>query len=387
MNEKQNEHLTENSDEPKQYEIEVTIKPSISSTNTMQAKQTNTTINPFQTNMAGNRQPNQNVSQITNNSNMNVNKEISNNNLMSRPNNAQLLNNMSFIQKAFQNSPNGSLALDHTMLFLLKTIREASANNNNININNVQPQVQLQKKVAPSQPAAPLKQPINPSFPQTQIHVTPAPPISPPISPPSTQINNMNNMNNVNNKSHIRIGGYRFNQNNQLEYQCFPDQDIKNQQTSPNSNSFYCSSDKMNDFESIRQFWLRNNGYNEKSPRTPIVKPKKKKKKTIRSYLDYSSYSPPDSPRIKASEKPQKQVARYSGSKVSAANLPVMLSIDKEPKVNVLGIVQTTPIIKIAVKMMDSDDTKVFTAAEARKLFPMQLSKYYEQFITFVDYE
>ena len=86
MDEKQNEHLTENNDQSQQFEIEVTIKPSITSTNTPQVNQPIETPNRSQSNMAGNIQMNRNASQVNNSYISNQNQNISSSNSQSKQN-------------------------------------------------------------------------------------------------------------------------------------------------------------------------------------------------------------------------------------------------------------------------------------------------------------
>lgn len=381
MNEKQNEHFSGNENQNQQYEIEVTIKPSMPKNNTTQNERPKETPNISHSNMAGNLKMNQNLSQSNNSQLYAQKKDTQTINLQSKVN---IPTNLSSNPKPQENASRTNLKpslLSPLMISLYNQLREANKlknpNQKTPNllqqvINTLKPQVSSEIQ---QQSANNLKKPAQPPL---NIQQTKPIQLPHPESVQSTQTPTQQTFPQANlYKQNLKITGYRMNQN-QLEYEYLSTQ-------APNSNTSYCPSTQFTEFEPIRQFWLHHNGYDEKNPRHPISSPKKKKRMAS-SYIDYSSDSDSNSPprKYKSSRKLNDS---ETSLKIAESDMPPLLSYDKEPKVHIFGVVQKQPVIKIAVQFEKSQTLTVISAAEARKKFPMQLSKFYEQFVTFIDYE
>lgn len=389
MNEKQNEHFSGDSNKNQQYELEVTITPTNYTHNLSQENRPPETLNNYsQQNMAANIQYQQNTPKPLNNNNSIQNQQTSVNN-----------SNYNNLKALFENNPQLSSIIKNPSFFsMIKSFQESISASQN-NQNSTKPFLPTAKSISqtqstqnsknndattPNPPVKALSQPPLSAYQATpSLNITQGvnQNISKPYTPPQ-QVNFSANVQPNYYNPNCTINGYRINSNNVVEYQI-------NSSSEPSSFS-YCPSTQITNFEAIRRFWLKNNGYDEKTPRKPINKPKKKKKR----FLDYSSNSPSPtgSPSLSSlssntDEKPKNDSNSSKISKALIANLPPLLSIDKEPNVEILGIVQRNPIIKIAIRREGSNNVEIIPTAEARKSFPMQLSKFYEQFITFTDYE
>ena len=139
--------------------------------------------------------------------------------------------------------------------------------------------------------------------------------------------------------SPINIIGYRFNEKNLIEYQ------IKAQIAGkPEPIVSFLNPNDINDLNLISSFWIKKSGV-DKEPRKDIQPMKE-------SFIPH---------------KIQENV-----------------DVHDSETVEILGITECEPILKIAVRSQDGI-ISVLPTSEAKRLFPSQLSLFYEKFIQFTD--